>query len=211
MIAPLFSTESANAEWVINVDGGSRGNPGPAGYGALIRDGAGATVASLSEFIGEATNNVAEYRGLLAALEYASRSKTRRVKIFCDSELVVRQMQGHYRVKSPDLKPLFDQARKLAASFERFSIHHVPREQNSDADRLANLAMDRGRTGGSANLRMATGGAREAGPSPEKDRGSFHATVENGRLRPLAPAPALEEGQEYEVRIRRRGRRPSDP
>ena len=119
-------------ELIINVDGGARGNPGPAGYGAMVRDGAGNTVAELSEFIGIATNNVAEYRGLLAGLEYAREHRAQTVKVYSDSELIVKQIHGAYKVKSPDLKPLYDQVRRLISGFPKFSIHHVMRERNAD-------------------------------------------------------------------------------
>ncbi len=205
---PANPGRGGSAELVFHVDGGSRGNPGPAGYGAMVRDPAGATIAELSEFIGIATNNVAEYRGLLAALEYAKAHQARGVKVYCDSELVVRQMQGVYKVKSPDLKPIFDQVKRLASGFPRFSIHHVPRERNADADRLANLAMDRARSGGFGQIATTPAAplrplSRPIANAPEPVI-SFFAVAEAGCLRPVAPLPALEEGQDYEVSIRRR-------
>ncbi len=126
---------------VIFADGGSRGNPGPAGCGAvLIRD--GETVSSVSHFIGVATNNVAEYTGLVLALERALALGYSAVDVKMDSELVVKQMKGQYRVKNEGLIPLFNKARALASRFQSFSIGHVRREHNKDADRLANQAMD---------------------------------------------------------------------
>lgn len=127
-----------------HIDGGARGNPGPAGYGVVIRDAAGKKLAELSEFLGHRTNNYAEYSALLAALEYAQQHGHAALKVVSDSELLVRQMNGEYKVKSPDLRPLYERARGLARKFQRFSIEHARREQNRDADRLANAAMDRG-------------------------------------------------------------------
>jgi ribonuclease HI len=125
-----------------NIDGGSRGNPGPASYGVVIRDERGEIVAQLKKYIGRTTNNVAEYYGLIAALDYAQSKGVRALRIESDSELLVRQMLGHYKVKSPDLRPLFERAKKLSATFESFRIDHVYREQNSEADALANEALD---------------------------------------------------------------------
>ncbi len=127
-----------------HVDGGARGNPGPAGYGVVIRDAAGKKLAELSDFLGHRTNNFAEYSGLLAALEYADNHGHSALRVVSDSELLVGQMNGQYKVKSPDLRPLYERARMLARRFEWFAIEHARREQNRDADRLANEAMDRG-------------------------------------------------------------------
>ena len=127
---------------VAYIDGGARGNPGPAGYGVRIEDEHGALIEEFSGFLGNSTNNVAEYNGLLAALRYAQQHGHRRVRIKSDSELLVKQMRGEYRVKSPGLQPLHQQARLLAAALERVAYEHVRREQNKDADRLANQAMD---------------------------------------------------------------------
>ena len=126
------------------VDGGSRGNPGPAGYGAVVRDRSGTLVKELRGFLGVTTNNVAEYTGLLSALRHAVSEGAASLTVYADSELMVRQMNGQYRVKAPHLKPLHEEARKLARSIPRFRISHVPRAENKDADRLANLAMDEG-------------------------------------------------------------------
>jgi ribonuclease HI len=126
------------------VDGGARGNPGPAGYGAYIEDEDGNVVAEVSGFLGVTTNNVAEYRGLLAALRAANQLNARSLVVHADSELVVKQMNGQYKVKHEKLRPLFLEAQALAARLPRFAIRHVRREQNRDADRLANEAMDRG-------------------------------------------------------------------
>ena len=125
-------------------DGGSRGNPGPSGYGVVVQSEDGAVLAELSEFLGMRTNNVAEYSGLLAALEYALANRHAKLRVVSDSELMVKQMRGQYRVQSPDLRPLFEEAKRRAAKLEAFQIEHVLRGKNKRADELANKAMDRG-------------------------------------------------------------------
>ncbi len=124
------------------IDGGARGNPGPAGYGVHIVDEDGALLAELHEGIGIATNNVAEYRGLLAALEWAIEHGRSRLHVKSDSLLLVQQMNGVYRIKNPGLLPLYRQARHLMARIGHVTLEHVRREQNKDADRLSNLGMD---------------------------------------------------------------------
>jgi ribonuclease HI len=138
-------TDAAHGgEIVAYCDGGSRGNPGPSGYGVSIEDAAGHPVADLSEFLGVKTNNFAEYSGLLAALEYALSHGHPRLRVVADSELMVKQMKGQYQVKSPDLRPLWEEAKRRVARLERFEIQHVLRGKNKRADALANQAMDRG-------------------------------------------------------------------
>jgi ribonuclease HI len=124
------------------IDGGARGNPGPAGYGVHVVDNQGNTVAELYEGIGYATNNVAEYRGLLAALEWSIAHGHTRVHIKSDSLLLVQQVNGVYRIKNEGLLPLYRQARHLMAKVGNVTLEHVRREQNKDADRLSNLGMD---------------------------------------------------------------------
>jgi len=124
-----------------NVDGGSRGNPGPAGYGVHLTRDDGTTV-DLKASIGIATNNIAEYNGLLAALRWAVDEGVRSLHVKADSELLVKQMRGEYRVKNPGLQPLYEEARRLADRVGRVTFEHVRREHNMDADRLANEAMD---------------------------------------------------------------------
>jgi ribonuclease HI len=124
-----------------HVDGGARGNPGPAGYGVHITRDDGSVVA-LKEAIGIATNNVAEYHGLLAALRWAVDEGVGSLHVKADSELMVKQMLGEYRVKNPGLQPLYEEARRLASRIGRVRFEHVRREFNQDADRLANEAMD---------------------------------------------------------------------
>ena len=124
------------------IDGGARGNPGPAGYGVRIESPDGAVVDELHGALGIATNNVAEYNGLLAALQWAVERGERRVHIRADSELLVKQMRGEYRVKNPGLQPLYVRARLLAAQLDEVKFEHVRREFNTEADRLSNLGMD---------------------------------------------------------------------
>src|ERR1700677_4138550 len=125
-------------------DGGARGNPGPAGYGVVIKDESGRTVAALSEYLGHQTNNFAEYQGLIAALEYAVKNGPKALKLISDSELLVRQIKGIYKVKNAALQDLHGRAKELIAQLEWFSIGHALREHNTEADRLANEAMDKG-------------------------------------------------------------------
>jgi ribonuclease HI len=126
---------------VLHTDGASRGNPGEAGFGVHVSAG-GETVAELYGYLGHATNNVAEYQALLHGLRYALARGAREVRVYSDSELVVRQMEGRYRVKHPDLVPLHREARQLLGRFAAARIAHVRREANREADRLANRAVD---------------------------------------------------------------------
>jgi probable phosphoglycerate mutase len=147
--ASLFPGEEpgreGGGEWVTAFcDGGSRGNPGPAGFGVFIEGAHGEKLAELSEYLGKTTNNVAEYSALLAALEWALREGRPRLRVVADSELMVKQLQGRYKVSSADLRPLYDEAKRRIAKLDRFRIEHVLRGKNQRADRLANLAMDRG-------------------------------------------------------------------
>lgn len=129
---------------IANIDGASRGNPGPAAYAVVIRDAEGKLVLELAKKFGRDTNNVAEYYALLAALDYATTHGISALRIRSDSELLVRQMQGRYKVKSPDLKPLHERASILSRQLKYFAIEHVRREHNTDADALANVALDSG-------------------------------------------------------------------
>lgn len=145
----LFSgMEAAPAEiggtYTAHCDGGSRGNPGPSGYGAVIEDPNGKIVARLSEFLGRQTNNFAEYKGLLAVLGWAQEHGARRLRVVSDSELMVKQMKGQYKVASPGLRPLWEEAKRLAGQLERFEMRHTLRGGNKEADQLANEAMDKG-------------------------------------------------------------------
>ena len=124
------------------IDGGARGNPGPAGYGVRVETDDGSLIEELHGGLGIATNNVAEYNGLLAALRYAVAHGHREVRIKADSELLVKQMRGEYKVKHPGLQPLYQEARQLALRLDRVTFEHVRREFNKEADRLSNLGMD---------------------------------------------------------------------
>jgi ribonuclease HI len=146
----LFDKSSAprkSFDIIANIDGGARGNPGPAAYGVVVRSPQGAILAELAEYLGIQTNNVAEYSGLVAAIDYAIREKHSSLKVFSDSELLVRQMRGEYKVKNPTLKELYDQAQGLVRKLAHFSIEHVRREQNREADRLVNEALDNRQSG----------------------------------------------------------------
>lgn len=136
--------ESDERTLVFHIDGGARGNPGPAGYGVLVQDEAGKKVDALSVFLGVQTNNFAEYSGLVAALEYALEHGVKAVKVYSDSELLVKQIKGEYKVKSPALLDIYREAKDLIRKLNSFQIRHVMREQNREADRLANQAMDKG-------------------------------------------------------------------
>lgn len=136
--------EQGEATITAYCDGGSRGNPGPAGFGVYIQGAQGEAVGELSEYLGKKTNNFAEYSGLLAALDFAIEKGYPRLKVVSDSELMVKQIKGQYRVNSPELRPLYDEAKRRIGKLEGFQIQHVLREKNQRADRLANLAMDRG-------------------------------------------------------------------
>jgi ribonuclease HI len=158
----LFDENSTPVAWfTAHCDGGSRGNPGPSGYGAVIEDSHGQTVARLSQFLGIQTNNYAEYSGLLAVLDWALQNGAGRLRVVSDSELMVNQMKGRYKVASPVLKPLWEEAKRRAARLERFEITHTLRGGNKEADRLANEAMDKGKQGsgiggqGSASQRVS--------------------------------------------------------
>jgi ribonuclease HI len=155
-------TDAAHSGGIVAYcDGGSRGNPGPSGYGVSIEDTAGHPIADLSEFLGVKTNNFAEYSGLLAALEYALAHGYPQLRVIADSELMVKQMKGQYRVNSPELRPLWEEAKRRVAGLERFEIQHVLRGKNKRADALANQAMDRG-----TGKTVRELGAREGGGQP---------------------------------------------
>jgi ribonuclease HI len=130
--------------WIAQIDGASRGNPGPAAAAVVITTADGGLVASFAKYLGRTTNNFAEYQALLAALQYGLGREQRRMRVRSDSELLVRQILGSYKVKSNDLRPLHQRALEMIRRFEHFSIKHVPREQNREADRLANQALDSG-------------------------------------------------------------------
>ncbi len=165
----------------LQFDGGSRGNPGPAGIGVVVAAADGTPLITLGRFIGRATNNVAEYRALITAMEEAKKLGAKRVLIRGDSELIIKQMRGEYRVKNPDMKIMYDQARALIVQFEKATIEHNLRHKNEMADTLANLAMDR-----KADVTEVPGvaparGVAAAEPSPI-DEPSPRATVAGDRF-----------------------------
>ncbi len=141
---PMGPAKAPKAYLVAHIDGGARGNPGPAGFGAVIDDNQGNRLAELSQYLGKQTNNYAEYSGLLAVLAYALEHDHRALKIISDSELLVRQVNGIYKVRDPRLRELYDRAQSMIRKLDWFRAEHVFREQNRDADRLANRAMDKG-------------------------------------------------------------------
>jgi ribonuclease HI len=172
----ICMTDAAQSGGIVAYcDGGSRGNPGPSGYGVSIEDAAGHPIADLSEFLGVKTNNFAEYSGLLAALEYALAHGYPWLRVVADSELMVKQMKGQYRVNSPDLRPLWEEAKRRVAGLERFEIQHVLRGKNKRADALANEAMDRG-TGKTVRELGGREGGGQAMASPSSAAMSSAAT-----------------------------------
>jgi ribonuclease HI len=203
----------AAAAYRANIDGGSRGNPGPAAYGVVIRDPKGGVVAKLKKYIGRMTNNVAEYYGLIAALDYAQSQGIRQLRIEADSELMVKQMRGLYKVKSPELRPLYERARKMAQALESFRIDHVYREQNSEADALANQAIDEAegrvpRPAASASKPGSPAASKPAWPAPKPGSAApkpeahrFRARFRSGVLYLLEDVN-LPDGEEVEVLIR---------
>jgi ribonuclease HI len=180
--AGLFADVHAEAKpaataYRANIDGASRNNPGPAAYGVVIRDPRGEIVARLKKYIGRMTNNVAEYYGLIAALDYAQSQGIRALRVESDSELLVKQMRGQYKVKNADLQPLFERAKKMSQALESFGIEHVYREQNREADALANEALDEteGRAPGSP-LAKKTEPANSK-PEPRRIQARFRGGV----------------------------------
>jgi probable phosphoglycerate mutase len=170
MNANLFPDPAPDApapHFTAHCDGGSRGNPGPSGYGAVVEDAQGRVVAELSQFLGIQTNNFAEYSGLLGVLKWSIEHGVKRLTVISDSELMVKQMQGKYSVKSPVLRPLFEEARKLSRSIPNFEMRHTLRGGNKHADRLANEAMDKGMGKSSG----AVSGASEAGATAARPYG----------------------------------------
>jgi probable phosphoglycerate mutase len=198
---------------IANIDGASRGNPGPASYAVVIRDPSGKTILELAKNIGRETNNVAEYYALLAALDYATSHNISALRIRSDSELLVRQMQGRYKVKSADLKPLHERASKMAKQLGYFAIEHVRRELNRDADALANVALDQ-----AGVPKFVSGGntTSESQPTSRADQASvpsmtrstskseprrIRARFANGVLIPIEPLD-LPEGTEIAIEFR---------
>ena len=160
------SADLSGGSFTAHCDGGSRGNPGPAGYGAVIEDSRGQVVARLSDFLGIQTNNYAEYSGLLAVLKWAAERGVKRLRVVSDSELMVKQMNGRYKVSSPGLRPIWEEACRMARSLDNFEITHTLRGGNKEADRLANEAMDRGM--GKTREQASGNSNRESIPDPRQ-------------------------------------------
>lgn len=209
--ARLFGERQSSAPasvYIANIDGASRGNPGPAAYGVIVRDPAGKIIFELGRRFGRDTNNVAEYYGLLAALDYASSHSISSLRVRSDSELLVRQMQGRYKVKSPDLQPLHERASRLSRQLSYFAIEHVPREMNREADALANAALDSpsGRAAASqrdlAEAERSTSAAKSLPIASEQTRPlRIRARFTNGVLIPAEPLQ-LPEGADLRIEIR---------
>jgi ribonuclease HI len=196
-VEPVAAAKAASHR--ANIDGGSRGNPGPASYGVVVRDAKGEIVAKLKKYIGRATNNVAEYYGLIAALDYAQAHSIRALHIESDSELLVKQMRGQYKVKSEELRPLFERAKKMSAAFDSFGINHVYREQNKEADALANEALDE--TAGSTPAGGVQVAAKSSGNKASADAPASDAK-ENKSTAPAKPAAKHDPSIPRKVRAR---------
>ena len=138
----LFEPQDPQRSLSLYIDGAARGNPGPAGIGVVLCDGGRQVLWEFGKFIGETTNNIAEYTALIQGLQEALIQKVKGLTVYTDSELLARQLEGKYKVKEPHLKVLHQQARFLMARFDSFRIHHLPRRENRQADRLANQAID---------------------------------------------------------------------
>jgi ribonuclease HI len=177
---------------VAHIDGGARGNPGPAGYGVVIEDEMGRPVVELSDYLGKQTNNYAEYSALLAALSYASRHGFKALKVYSDSELMVKQISGQYKVTNPELKELYGKAVKLIEDLEAFEINHLSREQNREADWLANRAMDFGMKGQNATV------VQKSGPVAVAEINEVSGIVRNGVIEFIGPK--LPEGMPVTIR-----------
>jgi ribonuclease HI len=186
---------------VAHSDGGARGNPGPAGYGVVIKDESGKNVAALSEYLGHQTNNFAEYQGLIAALEYALQHGPKALKLISDSELLVRQIKGMYKVKNAVLQDLHGRAKELIAQMDWFSIGHAFREHNQEADRLANEAMDKGmgrRVARTLLSAEAPPARTQAQPASQQE---FEGIVRNGKVE--LQGASLPEGTRVQVRVKK--------
>jgi len=193
----LEEQKNATPAHQANIDGAARGNPGPASYGVIIRDGGGELVAKLKKYIGRMTNNVAEYYGLIAALDYAESHGIRSLRVESDSELMVKQMQGQYKVKSEDLRPLFERAKKMSMGFQSFRIDHIYREQNREADALANEALDE--TSGVPGAAGAP--AKTVAPDAKPGPRWIQARFRSGILYPLEDID-LPDGTEVQIVLR---------
>ncbi len=184
---------------IANVDGAARGNPGPASYAVIIRAPDGRVVFQLGKYLGHATNNVAEYYGLISALDYAAGHGIRRLRVRSDSELLVQQMKGRYKVKSATLAPLHERAQKLARGLEYFSVEHVRRELNKEADKLANEALD-ATPGVAPAFSSSHSSDRKSGGPKAAAAKRIRAVYRDGKLHPAEPLD-LAEGDELDIII----------
>ncbi|MHB8410810.1 MAG: reverse transcriptase-like protein [Candidatus Acidiferrales bacterium] len=184
---------------IAHIDGASRGNPGPAAYAVILGAPDGGKLCEIGKTIGRETNNIAEYYGLVAALDYATSHGIRALRVRSDSELLVRQMQGRYKVKNTALKPLHEKAQKLARGLDYFVIEHVMREQNRDADALANLALDRG--GSVANSPVVNAASTTTILERTAVTRRVHATYRGGVFIPAEPIE-LADGSKVELDFR---------
>jgi ribonuclease HI len=188
---------------IAHTDGGARGNPGPAGYGVVIHDEKGNKVAALSEYLGRQTNNFAEYQALIGALEYAVQHGPKALKVISDSELMVRQIKGIYKVKDATLRDLHGRASQLIRQLEWFNIEHTLRGGNREADELANAAMDKG----SGRSSAAQSSARAGAPVPPQSNSvvptqqEFNGVVRDGKIELLDGS--LPDGTAVQIRIKR--------
>ena len=204
LFADAHAATPPSSVHVANIDGASRGNPGPASYAVVLRDPSGKIVLELAKNIGRETNNVAEYYALLAALDYATSHDIRGLRIRSDSELLVRQMQGRYKVKSADLKPLHERAAKLARQIQYFVIEHVRRELNSDADALANIALDQ------ASERR-TVKSETAKPLPSSRGGSQHTAAKGSAEVPQTSSHSVRASLKIRARFQHGVLVPTEP
>ena len=195
---------------IAHTDGGARGNPGPAGYGVVIHDDKGSKVAALSQYLGKQTNNVAEYQALIGALEYAVEHGPKAMKVISDSELMVRQIKGIYKVKDATLRDLHGRASQLIRQLEWFNIEHTRRGGNREADELANAAMDKG-SGRSLPTELKARAGMSVPPSSRvleartsasaQTRQEFNGIVRHGKIE--LTDGTLPEGTSVQVRLKR--------
>jgi ribonuclease HI len=189
---PVHGARPPEHYLIAHSDGGARGNPGPAGYGVVIQDETGRKLAALSQYLGHQTNNFAEYQGLIAGLEFAIAHGHKALKVVSDSELLVRQIKGIYKVRNPALRDLHARAKELIGKLDWFSIDHALRQHNQDADRLANEAMDEGMG------RVLRQGSAAAVPATKAE---LEGIVANGTIKLLGGM--LPEGTRVQVRVKK--------
>ena len=201
LFSESHAATSPSGVHIANIDGASRGNPGPAAYAVVMRDPQGHVILELGKKLGRETNNVAEYYALLAALDYAVTHGISALRLRSDSELLVRQMQGRYKVKSADLKPLHERASKFCRQLSYCAIEHVRREQNREADALANVALDSGSisSGAAPSAKTVRSGTSELGPARGPLR--IRARFANGVFVPAEPIE-LAEGSDVLLEVK---------